>query len=185
MKFSAYIGVSGGGSTRQRSRDTSRPARKSRAIAPPPTGVRVPSRLPHCQRARGSSMAEPEPFRVEILQEELDDLADRLRRTRWPDDFGNDDWSFGVPAVYLRELVDHWLETYDWRAQEEAMNSFEHWRVAIDGLPVHYVLERGRGPDPLPLVLTHGWPWTFWDYRQVIRPLADPGAHGGDPADAF
>jgi pimeloyl-ACP methyl ester carboxylesterase len=129
--------------------------------------------------------AEPRAFNVDIPQHDLDDLRDRLRRTRWPADFGNDDWRFGTPERYLRELVGHWADRFDWRAQEAAMNGFEHWRVAIDGVPIHYVLEQGQGPAPLPVILTHGWPWTFWDYRHVIRPLADPTSHGGDAADAF
>jgi pimeloyl-ACP methyl ester carboxylesterase len=127
----------------------------------------------------------PERFRVDMDQADLDDLAERLRRTRWATDFANADWSYGVPVGYLTELVEHWLQRYDWRAHEAEMNRFEHWKVSIDGIPIHYLLRRGTGDDPLPLVLTHGWPWTFWDYRKVIEPLADPGSHGGDPADAF
>jgi len=128
---------------------------------------------------------KPERFDVSIPQADLDDLARRLASTRWAPDYANDDWSFGVPAPYLRELVDHWLSGYDWRRHEAAMNTYDHWRVTLDGVPIHYVHIPGKGPDPLPLILTHGWPWTFWDYEKVMRPLADPAAFGGDPADAF
>jgi pimeloyl-ACP methyl ester carboxylesterase len=108
-----------------------------------------------------------------------------LARTRFTTGFGNEDWSYGFDSRYLRELVRYWLETYDWRAQERAMNAFDHYRVVLDDVPIHFIHERGVGPDPIPIVLTHGWPWTFWDFRDVIGPLTDPGSHGGDPADAF
>jgi pimeloyl-ACP methyl ester carboxylesterase len=129
--------------------------------------------------------ARPERFKIDVPQVDVDDLDRRLRATRLADDFANDDWSYGVPARYLRELVDYWLDGFDWRAQEAAMNEVDHWRVEIDGILLHYVHVPGNGPDPLPLVLTHGWPWTFWDYRKVLAALADPGSHGGDPDDAF
>lgn len=132
-----------------------------------------------------AARAEPQRFDIAIPQADLDDLARRLEGTRWAPDYANDDWSFGVPARYLRELVDHWLRAYDWRRHEAEMNAYDHWRVTLDGVPIHYVHVPGEGPDPLPLILTHGWPWTFWDYAKVMRPLADPAAFGGDPADAF
>jgi pimeloyl-ACP methyl ester carboxylesterase len=128
---------------------------------------------------------QPERFEVDIPQDDVDALMDHLRRTRWADDFANDQWQFGVPAAYLRELVTYWTDSFDWRAQEAAMNAVDHFRVTIDEIPIHFVHVPGKGPDPLPLVLTHGWPWTFWDYRRVIAPLTDPASFGGDPADAF
>ena len=127
----------------------------------------------------------PTAFTVDIPQADLDDLADRLRRTRFADDFANEEWSYGVPGAYLRELVEYWRDGFDWRRVEREINALPAFRVEIDGLPVHYVHVRGSGPAPMPLVLTHGWPWTFWDFRKVIGPLTDPAAHGGDPADAF
>jgi pimeloyl-ACP methyl ester carboxylesterase len=126
-----------------------------------------------------------EPFRIEIPESALDDLRARLLRGRPAPDFANDDWSYGTPGAYLGELVDHWREGYDWRRHEAAMNVYAHFRTRIDGIPLHFIHEEGKGPDPIPLILTHGWPWTFWDYEKLIRPLADPAAHGGDPADAF
>lgn len=133
----------------------------------------------------------PERFTISIPQSELDDLRSRLERFRAAPDFGNDDWRYGMEGRFLRSLVDTWLDDYDWRAAEAEMNRYEHWRVSIDGVPIHYMMKRavgaaaGRGPKPMPLVLTHGWPWTFWDHRYVVDALADPGASGGDPADAF
>ena len=127
----------------------------------------------------------PEEFRVEIPQSRLDELHRRLDQTNWPHDFDNEDWEYGVPASYLRELVAYWRAGFDWRAQEAAMNAFSHFRVEIDGLPIHFIHERGRGEGAIPIVLSHGWPWTFWDLHEVIGPLVDPAAHGGDPADVF
>lgn len=87
--------------------------------------------------------------------------------------------------AYLEELTDYWLHRYDWRQHEAAINSFPHYRVTIDGQPIHFLHRPGKGPKPLPLILTHGWPWTFWDFHKVIGPLSDPVAYGGDAADAF
>lgn len=125
------------------------------------------------------------PFTVDVPQDVLDDLDARLRKTRLPVDFANDDWRYGVNGVYLREFLDYWLTGYDWRAHEAAMNRFNHFRTTMDGIPIHFIHERGVGPEPIPLILSHGWPWTFWDFKEVIGPLANPAAHGGDPADAF
>ena len=127
----------------------------------------------------------PEPFKIAIPEADLADLKRRLAVTRWADDFGNADWRYGVEAGWLREMVDYWRDQYDWRAQEAAMNALPHYRVTIDEVPIHFVHVRGKGPHPTPLVLTHGWPWTFWDFRELIGPLTDPAAYGGDPADAF
>lgn len=127
----------------------------------------------------------PERFEIAVADEVLEDLARRLRATRWPTDPGNEDWRYGTNRRWLEELVAYWLDGYDWRAQEAALNRFDHYRVTLDGVPVHYLHRRGVGPDPMPLVLTHGWPWTFWDFGGVIEALADPASHGGDPADAF
>lgn len=126
-----------------------------------------------------------EPFIVDIPQSALDDLRHRLERARWADDFANEDWAYGANTAYIRELTLHWLERYDWRATETRINAFNHYCTEIAGVPVHFIHQKGKGPAPLPLMLNHGWPWTFWDYQKLIGPLSDPGAHGGDPADAF
>ncbi|MGV9675001.1 epoxide hydrolase family protein [Nocardia sp. NPDC003482] len=125
------------------------------------------------------------PSPIHVPDEVLADLRHRLERTRWFDDVGNADWSYGVDGGYLRELVDHWRTDYDWRRAEAAMNAYDHYRVEIDGAPIHFMRRPGVGPNPIPLILSHGWPWTFWHWSKVVDPLADPGAHGGDPADAF
>ncbi|HEY8351872.1 MAG TPA: epoxide hydrolase, partial [Sphingomonadales bacterium] len=129
--------------------------------------------------------AKAEPFTINIPDSELEELRRRLRATRWPHDYANADWSYGTPVAWLRELVDYWLNEYDWRAVEREMNAFSHYRVKIGDVPIHFIREPGCGPNPIPIILTHGWPWTFWDFHKVIRPLADPASYGGDPRDAF
>lgn len=126
-----------------------------------------------------------EPFRVNVPDDVLDDLQLRLKLTRWTDDFANLGWQYGTNTAYLKELVAYWIEDYDWRKQERAINAYPQFRTEIDGMPIHFIYMRGKGPHPKPLILSHGWPWTFWEYRKVIGPLSDPGAYGGDPADAF
>ncbi|WP_328583379.1 epoxide hydrolase family protein [Streptomyces sp. NBC_00370] len=126
-----------------------------------------------------------EPTPIHVPDAVLDDLKARLRLTRWPDDVGNDDGYYGISRRYLQQLAEYWLDRYDWRAAEAAINAYEHYRVDVDGVPVHFMRKPGVGPAPTPLILTHGWPWTFWHWSRVVGPLADPAAHGGDPADAF
>jgi pimeloyl-ACP methyl ester carboxylesterase len=137
-------------------------------------------------------MAEPvaiggsaEPFSVHVDQTVIDDLRRRLDAAQLASDFGNDDWRYGTNGDYLGELVAYWREEFDWMAQERAMSKFSHFRTRIDGVAVHFIHERGKGPNPIPLIATHGWPWTFWDMHKLIGPLTDPAAYGGDPADAF
>ena len=128
---------------------------------------------------------QAEPFSVAIPQDALDDLRGRLGRTKFPRDFANEDWRYGMGRTYLEPFVQSWINEYDWRETESRINAFANFRVALDGIPIHFIHERGQGPNPIPLILSHGWPWTFWDYEKVIRPLTDPAAFGGDPADAF
>ncbi|MGH2477017.1 MAG: epoxide hydrolase family protein [Candidatus Limnocylindrales bacterium] len=125
------------------------------------------------------------PFRIEIPQADLDDLASRLDRTRWPDELPDSRWDYGVSLPYLKALTAYWRETYDWRAQETRLNSFPQFLTTIDGTDVHFLHVRSSEPDALPLILTHGWPGSFVEFLDVIGPLTDPRAHGGDAADAF
>ena len=125
------------------------------------------------------------PYRIEIPDSDLADLRERLLRTRWPEAETVDDWSQGVPLVYLRELCDHWAGQYDWRAIEARLNALPQSRIEIDGLGIHVLHARSPRPDALPLVLTHGRPGSIVEFLKVIGPLTDPAAHGGDPADAF
>jgi pimeloyl-ACP methyl ester carboxylesterase len=125
------------------------------------------------------------PFTIQIGDQVLHDLRERLKKTRFPEDFNNADWEYGFDTEYLRSLIGYWAGQYDWRKQEREMNKLPHFKTTIDGVLIHFVHMKGRGPHPKPLLLHHGWPWTFWDLKKVMAPLADPGAHGGDPADAF
>jgi pimeloyl-ACP methyl ester carboxylesterase len=128
---------------------------------------------------------ELEEFRVEIPDDALRDLRERLERTRWPDAETVSDWSQGVPLDYIRELCAYWADGYDWRATEARLNALPQFRTTIDGLGIHFIHVRSRHPDALPLVITHGWPGSIVEFLKVIEPLTDPTAHGGAPADAF
>jgi microsomal epoxide hydrolase len=125
------------------------------------------------------------PFTVDIPQSALDDLRDRLARTRFPEQIPDAGWDYGTELGYQRELVEYWRDTYDWRAQEARLNALAHFTTTIDGARVHFVHQRSPEPDALPLLITHGWPGSIVEFLDVIGPLTDPRAHGGDPADAF
>ncbi len=126
-----------------------------------------------------------EPFKLAVLQAELDDLAQRLERIRWPDRETVDDTSQGPPLAKLRALVERWRDGYDWRRCEAMLNDFGQHRTEIDGLGIHFLHIRSHEPDALPLILTHGWPGSVLEFRDVIGPLTDPVAHGGEARDAF
>jgi hypothetical protein len=128
---------------------------------------------------------EVTPFRVEIAEATLDDLRQRLLRTRWPEAEPVADWSQGVPHGYLRGLCRYWADGYDWRATEARLNALPQFRTEIDGLGIHFVHVRSPHPDALPLIITHGWPGSIIEFLKVIGPLTDPTAHGGEAADAF
>src|SRR3954465_8624035 len=125
------------------------------------------------------------PFKIAIADADLLDLQQRLQRLRPPADLSNDDWRYGANTAYLVELAGYWRDGYDWRAREALMNGFAHYRTEIDGVPIHFMRGPGGGPAPMPLLLCHGWPWTFWDLHKVVRRLADPASFGGDARDAF
>jgi pimeloyl-ACP methyl ester carboxylesterase len=125
------------------------------------------------------------PFRIDVPQADLDDLARRLEAVRWPAELPGVGWSRGVPADYLRDLVEYWRTGYDWRAAEAKLNQFPQFTEEIDGANVHFFHVRSPEPDALPLIMTHGWPGTVAEFIDVIGPLTDPRGHGGDPADAF
>jgi pimeloyl-ACP methyl ester carboxylesterase len=125
------------------------------------------------------------PFTVAFPEAELDDLRERLSRTRWPDAETVDDWSQGVPLAYLQELCTYWRTDYDWRATERRLGRLDHVRTLIDGVDIHLVHARSPHPAAIPLIITHGWPGSFLEFEQVIGPLTDPPRYGGDAADAF
>jgi pimeloyl-ACP methyl ester carboxylesterase len=126
-----------------------------------------------------------QPYKIEIPDSVLDDLKARLERTRWPDELPGTGWDYGSNLDYVKELVEYWRTKFDWSAQEKLINSFSHFKSEVDGLNIHFIHEKGKGPNPMPLVITHGWPGTFFEMYKVIPMLSDPASHGGDPADAF
>jgi pimeloyl-ACP methyl ester carboxylesterase len=128
---------------------------------------------------------EQDRFVISIPQETIDDLKARLRDTRWPADIDEDDDYYGTSQAYLKELVNYWLNEFDWREAERQLNQWDNYRVTIDGSPIHFIRRQGTGPAPIPLIMSHGWPWSYREWTKVIGPLTDPAAHGGDPADAF
>ncbi|AXK34073.1 epoxide hydrolase [Streptomyces armeniacus] len=125
------------------------------------------------------------PFRIDIPQADLDDLHERLDRTRWPDELPGVGWEYGIPGGYLRELAHYWRHEYDWRAAEARLNRWPQYTTAIDGANVHFAHIRSPRPDATPLLMTHGWPGSIVEFAEVAGPLTDPGAYGGAPADAF
>jgi pimeloyl-ACP methyl ester carboxylesterase len=124
-------------------------------------------------------------FEIHVEDAVLDDLRDRLARTRYPDQIDGTGWEYGIPTDYLRELVEYWRDTYDWRAQEARLNELEHFRTRIDGQSIHFVHARSVHADALPLLITHGWPGSIVEFLDVTPRLTDPEAHGGQAADAF
>jgi pimeloyl-ACP methyl ester carboxylesterase len=126
-----------------------------------------------------------EHFKIRISDDKLRDLRARLALTRWPDPPAGLGWDDGVDLDFLRRLVHHWRVGFDWRAQEVRLNGLAQYIATVDGEKIHYVHCPGRGPDPLPLVITHGWPGSFVELERIIPMLADPGSYGGDPSDAF
>jgi Epoxide hydrolase N terminus len=125
------------------------------------------------------------PYSISVAEEVLTDLRSRLARTRWPAPLPVTPWAAGTELGYLRELVQYWLAEFDWQARQRYLNSFPQFTAAVDGLRIHFVHRRGLGPDPFPLVITHGWPSSFAEMLKLVPLLTDPAAHGGDPADAF
>jgi epoxide hydrolase len=141
---------------------------------------------------------EIRPFRIDIPQADLDDLLDRLARTRFANELPPSEleglpaggivqpgWQYGVPGSYVRELVERWRSDFDWRAVEARLNAYPHFMTTIDGQNIHFAHVKSPEPNATPLILTHGWPNTFVEYVELVDELTDPRSHGGDPADAF
>ena len=127
----------------------------------------------------------PRPFAIHVPDAVLADLRDRLARTRWPDPIPDTGWDYGADVAYVQELCEYWRTSYDWRKHEAALNHYPQFLSTIDGVDLHYWHVRGKGPNPFPLLLVHGWPGSIFEFHHLIGPLTDPAAHGGDPADSF
>jgi microsomal epoxide hydrolase len=127
----------------------------------------------------------PEPFRIQVPDPVLADLRERLARVRWPDQAPGAEWAFGTSLTYMKDLVAHWKDRYDWRAHEARLNAFRQFTTKVAGIDLHFIHEEGRGPRPLPLLLSHGWPGSVWEFYKILPMLTDPARFGGDPADSF
>ena len=128
---------------------------------------------------------EIRPFRIDVPDAELEDLRDRLARTRWPDELPGVGWSYGVALDYVKDMTEYWLTSFDWRKQEAVLNEFPQFTTTIDGTNVQFLHVRSPEPNATPLILTHGWPGSVAEFLDVIGPLSDPRSHGGDAVDAF
>ncbi len=126
-----------------------------------------------------------EPFRIAIPDSAINDLHHRLRTARWPATTPSDPWQQGVDTNWLRELVDYWITTFDWRAAERGLNAQQQFMADVDGQRVHFVHRKGMGPNAYPLVITHGWPGSFFEFHALADLLCDPAAHGGNADDSF
>lgn len=126
-----------------------------------------------------------EPFKISISDEELSDLQTRLSRTRWPDELEDAGWEWGASLAYVRDLVEHWKVNFDWRQHEDRLNRLPQFMAQVGDQRIHFVHQRGVGPAPMPLVLTHGWPGSFAEMEKMIPLLVDPASFGADPRDAF
>jgi len=128
---------------------------------------------------------QPEPFSISVGDDVLEDLRNRLALTRWTDEIIDSGWRYGTNLQYLKELIEYWQKEYDWRAQEKKLNEFSQFKVQVDDITLHYIHVQGKGPDPTPLLLSHGWPGSVAEFIKVIGPLSDPVSYGGDEKDAF
>jgi pimeloyl-ACP methyl ester carboxylesterase len=126
-----------------------------------------------------------EPFSIPDSKRAIDDLRDRLERTRWPDRVSAPAWGYGVDVSFVQDLCAYWQDDFDWHAQVESLSAFSHFRCVLDGIGIHFIHERGKGPAPIPLIITHGWPGSFLEMLRILPLLTDPAAHGADPADCF
>ena len=125
------------------------------------------------------------PYEVKIAQETLDDLRERLAAARWTDEVSGAEWDYGTNSSYLKKLAEYWRDEFDWRQQEQSINAFAHFRAEVDGFGLHFIRERGKGANPLPLVLLHGFPSSFLQMLKIIPLLTDPAGHGANAEDSF
>ena len=130
-------------------------------------------------------MPTPEPFELRVPDAAIADLRDRLRRTRLPDQTPGAPWAYGTEVAYVRDLVAYWKDDFDWRGAETRLNAFPQYKVPLHGIDLHYLHVPGKGPNPTPLLLSHGWPGSVFEFLDLIPRLTDPQRFGGDPADAF
>ncbi|MEQ8652130.1 MAG: epoxide hydrolase [Kiloniellales bacterium] len=129
--------------------------------------------------------AEPRAFTLDIPDSTLSDLAQRLAFARLPERTPGEAWAYGSDVAYMRELIDYWKGSFDWRKEEAALNALPNYKVALDGIDLHYLAVPGKGPNPTPLLLLHGWPGSVFEFLDILPRLTDPARFGGDPKDAL
>jgi pimeloyl-ACP methyl ester carboxylesterase len=129
--------------------------------------------------------ARPETFALRVPDEAIADLRARLARTRFPDAAPGEPWAYGTDLAYMEELVAYWRDSFEWRAEEARLNAFAQWKLPVGGIDLHFLHVEGKGPAPCPLLLSHGWPGSVFEFLELIPRLTDPARFGGDPADAF
>jgi len=125
------------------------------------------------------------PFKIHVADSVLADLKQRLARTRLPGEITGSDWDYGTNLAYLKELVAYWQQKFDWRAAERRLNQFDQFTTTIDGLDIHFIHQRSKNPNAMPIAITHGWPGSIVEFTKIIPLLTDPAAHGGNASDAF
>ena len=130
-------------------------------------------------------MSEITPFTINIPEEQITDLQNRINNTRWAEEECVNDWSQGIPLTYVREVADYWANQYDWRKSEQYLNTFDHYQTNINDLDIHFIHQKSPHPNAYPLVITHGWPGSIIEFHKVIQPLVNPTKHGGKAEDAF
>ena len=125
------------------------------------------------------------PFKIEVADSEINDLQNRLQRTRLPDQLDNVSWEYGTNLSFMNDLVAYWMDEFDWKAQERLLNEFDQYKTEVDDLDLHFIHQRSENPDAIPLMLVHGWPGSISEFYKIIKPLTDPVSHGGDISDSF
>jgi epoxide hydrolase len=132
-----------------------------------------------------TSKSQVKPFTINIPQSALDDLQERLEHTRWPDETPDSGWTMGANLAYMKDFAHYWQHSYDWRKHETELNQFNHFTADVKGVNLHFIHERGKGPNPTPIILLHGWPDSFYRYHKLIAMLTDPASFGGDANHSF
>jgi len=135
----------------------------------------------------GSSMADTSirPFQIDVSDQQIVDLQQRLALTRIPDQLENVSWEYGMDRSYLIELLDYWRNDFDWKQQQDSLNQFDQFKTEIEGLDLHFIHQRSENPEAIPLMIVHGWPGSVSEFSKIIGPLTDPEAYGGDALDSF
>jgi pimeloyl-ACP methyl ester carboxylesterase len=130
-------------------------------------------------------MSSPQPFKVDVPQERLEKIERRIREYEWHEMPSDGGWSYGANLDYMKEICAYWVDEFDWRRAEEGLNRFPQFTLDIEGIPIHYIEEKGSGTQPRSLILNHGWPGSVFEFVHIIDQLAHPEKYGGSVDDAF